>query len=203
MVKVEDIQKLAKKYNTRHFGNCIDLHNIEFRISNRFTRLLGQYSYKLYSMNGRTITLSQHVLKDDSWRKTLMHELIHAYQHIQGYPLDHGTMFKVKAREIYKETGMQIQTCTITSAAVASSIAAKKKSVAKPTTSYAIIHNYGVNFIKYVPKKELNQLKRSYEILEVPTKELERVSAKFTTIETFYKFKRYYSKEALKILKLK
>lgn len=39
---------------------------------------------------------------------TLLHEMIHVWQHHQGLPMDHGAIFEVWSRLCFHETGLRV-----------------------------------------------------------------------------------------------
>jgi hypothetical protein len=61
-------------------------------------KCLGQFQVK---PNKQIIVLSDIVLKSDfEWKDTLLHELVHAWQHQSGLEICHGDSFKNKAKKI-------------------------------------------------------------------------------------------------------
>jgi hypothetical protein len=87
--------------NTRHFGGA--LGRIPVRLSSRMKTRLGHYSPQGEDGPEAEIVLSRRHLRRDGWAEalhTLLHEMIHQWQDETGHPLDHGSAFRRKAREV-------------------------------------------------------------------------------------------------------
>lgn len=88
--------------NDSFFFNELDLTNIEFEISNRMTRTLGNIYH--YRSTGRiVIKLSSCIIGDSKvvWN-TMTHELIHLAQLQKNHPLGHGLFFQSECDRINK-----------------------------------------------------------------------------------------------------
>ena len=89
-----------KTFNAQRFAGALSLPSI--KVSRRMKARLGHYA------PGRGGTQSEIAI---SWRhlrrngmadaaQTILHEMVHQWQDENGMPLDHGTAFKQKAREV-------------------------------------------------------------------------------------------------------
>jgi hypothetical protein len=61
----------------------------------------GEYDYEAIVLSSRISTL-------DAAKATLLHEMVHQWQHHNNLPLDHGHRFKEWAGLILAETGLEI-----------------------------------------------------------------------------------------------
>lgn len=95
--------KLAEwhaELNANHFGGT--LKTIPVRISRRMRSRLGHYS-AANSAEGAEIAISWRHLRRHGWDEalhTLLHEMVHQWQDENGHGLDHGRVFRGKAREV-------------------------------------------------------------------------------------------------------
>jgi hypothetical protein len=99
--KAERLGQLFAEFNRRHFGGL--LPSLPMRISGRMRTRLGQLC--LHNETGRPheITLSRAHIDRHGWREaahTLLHEMVHLWQHVSGHAVDHGPMFRRKALEV-------------------------------------------------------------------------------------------------------
>ncbi len=84
---------------------CFDgsLSTVDFRISNRMRRRLGEVTLDSSTGSLKEMAISRLHIERDSWeevRKTVQHEMIHQWQAENGMPVDHGRTFRSKAKEI-------------------------------------------------------------------------------------------------------
>ncbi len=87
--------------NDRFFDGA--LRRISFRISWRMQRKLGELALDLKTDRPLEIAVSGSHIKRDGWREvehTLLHEMIHQWQAENDLPVDHGAIFRGKAREV-------------------------------------------------------------------------------------------------------
>jgi hypothetical protein len=97
------VLKLAEwhgRLNAEHFGGT--LKTIPVRISRRMRSRLGHYS-SANSAEGGEIAVSLRHLRRHGWEEalhTLLHEMVHQWQDENGHVLDHGPLFRAKAREV-------------------------------------------------------------------------------------------------------
>ncbi|MFN0181337.1 MAG: SprT-like domain-containing protein [Gemmatimonadales bacterium] len=74
---------------------------IEIRLSGRMRRKLGHYEPR--AEGTPLIVISRRHLRHDGWSAvagTLLHEMVHQWQDEAGLPVDHGSHFRRKAREV-------------------------------------------------------------------------------------------------------
>ena len=97
---IERLTRLHQILNERHFGGT--LTTLPLRLSDRMRSRLGEFQ-----AGGEgyptAIVLSARHLRRDGWTaaaETLLHEMIHQWQHETGLPLDHGAAFRRKARAL-------------------------------------------------------------------------------------------------------
>ncbi|MCC7051695.1 MAG: SprT-like domain-containing protein [Gemmatimonadaceae bacterium] len=93
---------LHQQLNRRHFAGA--LAPLEIQVSRRLARRLGHYTPRAQTgLPAGEIVLSQRHIKRDGWveaEHTLLHEMVHQWQDETGRPVDHGTGFRVKCREV-------------------------------------------------------------------------------------------------------
>ncbi len=73
------------------------------RLSGRMRTRLGQLCLDPATLEPFEITMSRRHLDRHGWNEaahTLLHEMVHLWQHVQGYPVDHGPIFRSKARAV-------------------------------------------------------------------------------------------------------
>lgn len=98
------IAKLAEwhaRLNARHFGGA--LSTIPIRLSPRMKSRLGHYSAATPAGEPAEIAISRRHLRRDGWGEalhTLLHEMVHQWQDEAGHQIDHGRIFRRKAREV-------------------------------------------------------------------------------------------------------
>lgn len=88
------------RYNGEHFGHA--LRRVPVRVSRRMRSRLGHY---IAAANGDApeIAISWRHLRRHGWGEalqTLLHEMVHQWQDENGHPIDHGPMFRAKARDV-------------------------------------------------------------------------------------------------------
>lgn len=88
------------KLNADHFHGS--LKAVPVRVSRRMRSRLGHYC-AANSTEGGEIAISWRHLRRHGWDEalhTLLHEMVHQWQDETGHPLDHGRLFRAKAREV-------------------------------------------------------------------------------------------------------
>jgi len=88
------------RFNADHFNGM--LRAVPVRVSRRMRSRLGHYSAANASESGE-IAISWRHLRRHGWDEalhTLLHEMVHQWQDETGHPLDHGRLFRAKAREV-------------------------------------------------------------------------------------------------------
>ncbi|MEP6591752.1 MAG: SprT-like domain-containing protein [Gemmatimonadota bacterium] len=97
---VARLLRLHEILNGRHFGGL--LATVPITISDKMRSRLGEFRAD-HDGRSREITLSSRHIRRDGWpaaSETLLHEMVHQWQCETGLPLDHGTAFRRKAREV-------------------------------------------------------------------------------------------------------
>jgi hypothetical protein len=90
-----------RRYNQRHFDDA--LKTIPVRVSRRMRARLGHYMSASPSGEPAEIVVSRRHIRRHGWEEalhTLLHEMVHQWQDETGHPIDHGRVFRVKAREV-------------------------------------------------------------------------------------------------------
>jgi len=95
------LRQLHRELNRTHFGNA--LGEIPIRLSGRMRTRLGEVSVDLRTGKPIEIALSRRHLAEHPWREvehTVLHEMVHQWQAETGRSIDHGPIFREKAREV-------------------------------------------------------------------------------------------------------
>jgi hypothetical protein len=95
------LREIHGRLNETWFGG--DLRELSFRLSGRMKTRLGELC--LDARNGAVINIaiSRRHIRRDGWgevERTVLHEMVHQWQAETGRPVDHGTTFRRKAREV-------------------------------------------------------------------------------------------------------
>jgi hypothetical protein len=100
---VRELERRHRLLNDQRFGGT--LRKIRFRISPRMRTRLGEVTLDPATQRPVEIAISRRHLKDgwDEVERTLLHEMVHQWQGEQGLTVDHGAMFRRKAREVGAE----------------------------------------------------------------------------------------------------
>lgn len=156
------IREKAEEFNTIYFDNTIDISKISFRISKRMVSTRGTFR----GHPEQEITLSALLLENsEEWEKTLIHEMIHAYQFQKGLKMGHGYSFKNIANMIYSKSGSTIiitRTNSFKDEAIKDKVHEIKAS--KIHTQYVVIWPKGkVNFVKGLSQDDILALKKYYD----------------------------------------
>ena len=99
--KTRRLVRLFAEYNARHFGGALPA--LPFRISGRMRTRLGQLCIRHETGEPYEITMSRRHIDRHGWDEashTLLHEMVHLWQHRQGHAVDHGRLFRRKAAEV-------------------------------------------------------------------------------------------------------
>ncbi len=99
--KMARLARLFAEYNARHFGGALPV--LPFRISGRMRTRLGQLCIRHESGEPYEITMSRGHIDRHGWDEashTLLHEMVHLWQHQNGHAVDHGPAFRRKAAEV-------------------------------------------------------------------------------------------------------
>ena len=90
-----------RRVNERHFGGTLKL--ITVRVSRRMRARLGHYMSASPAGEASEIVVSRRHIRRHGWEEalhTLLHEMVHQWQDETGHPIDHGRVFRAKAREV-------------------------------------------------------------------------------------------------------
>ena len=101
MAHADRLAQLFREANAAHFGG--GLPELPIRLSGRMKSRLGQLCLSHETGEPFEITVSRHHVERHGWAEvadTLLHEMVHLWQHVQGHPVDHGPAFRAKAREV-------------------------------------------------------------------------------------------------------
>ena len=108
-------QRLSEAHrdlNARHFGGM--LREVPIRVSRRMRSRLGHYTAATPAGDSAEIAISRSHLRRHGWDETLhtlLHEMVHQWQDETGRPIDHGTVFRAKAREVGIEAAARRMVC--------------------------------------------------------------------------------------------
>jgi len=87
--------------NAEHFGGA--LKSMEVRISHRMKSRLGHYRAKTAAGDPAELVISRGHIRRHGWDEalhTLLHEMVHQWQDENALAIDHGAIFRKKAREL-------------------------------------------------------------------------------------------------------
>jgi hypothetical protein len=97
---VARLREAHRSHNQRHFAGA--LAEVELRVSRRMRSRLGLYRLP-HGGERAEIVISRRHIRRHGWAEaldTLLHEMVHQWQHEQGFSVDHGVRFRRKAREV-------------------------------------------------------------------------------------------------------
>ena len=100
-VLLRELQVWHRAYNIRYFEGRLGA--IAIRISGRMRTRLGQYTAPSPYGEPAEISISRAHIRRHGWAEalhTLLHEMVHQWQAELGHEIDHGPMFRRKAREV-------------------------------------------------------------------------------------------------------
>jgi hypothetical protein len=89
------------RFNREHFGG--KLAALPIRLSGRMRTRLGELSVDLRTGEPIEIAISRRHIARHRWAEvehTLLHEMVHQWQAQNGLPVDHGPLFREKARQV-------------------------------------------------------------------------------------------------------
>ncbi len=89
------------RFNREHFGG--QLSTLPIRLSGRMRTRLGELSVDLRTGRPIEIAISRRHIARHRWsevEQTLLHEMVHQWQAESGLPVDHGPLFREKARQV-------------------------------------------------------------------------------------------------------
>ena len=97
---IAQLMHAHSELNAQHFGGA--LSSVPIRLSGRMATRLAHYDPGSKHVASEIVMSRKHVVKH-GWKEamhTLLHEMVHQWQHESGVPLDHGAGFRKKAREV-------------------------------------------------------------------------------------------------------
>lgn len=96
----ERLAEWHTRLNGERFG--ASLQPIPIRVSRRMLRRLGHYAPGVEGGGAEIAISARHVRRDGfaSAVETLLHEMVHQWQHEHGLPIDHGLDFRRKCRDV-------------------------------------------------------------------------------------------------------
>ncbi len=97
---ITQLTEAHRQLNAQWFGGT--LKSIPLRLSGKMATRLGHYDPGSRHLAPEIVMSRTHIAKH-GWREamhTLLHEMVHQWQHETGRPVDHGPEFRNKAREV-------------------------------------------------------------------------------------------------------
>jgi len=97
---IAQLRDAHRGLNEEWFG--ASLTPLPIRLSGRMARRLGHFDPGTRFMPSEIVMSRTHIVKH-GWREamhTLLHEMVHQWQHETGEPVDHGPGFRAKCREV-------------------------------------------------------------------------------------------------------
>ena len=97
----ERLAHLFREYNAQRFGG--QLPELPIRLSGRMRSRLGQLCLRHGTGEPYEITISRRHFERHGWAEaahTMLHEMVHLWQHAGGHRVDHGPHFCAKAEEV-------------------------------------------------------------------------------------------------------
>ena len=98
---LERLKAMHQDLNIRHFGGSLSA--IPIRLSGRMKTRLGELSVDHKDNRNKEIGISRRHISRHSWSEvehTMLHEMVHQWQAENGHAVDHGPVFRAKAREV-------------------------------------------------------------------------------------------------------
>lgn len=95
------LEEMHRRLNTEYFGG--QLGPIPFRLSGRMRTRLGELTVDRKSGVATEIALSRRHFRAHGWsevERTVLHEMVHQWQAETGQAVDHGPLFRTKARSV-------------------------------------------------------------------------------------------------------
>jgi hypothetical protein len=89
------------RFNREHFAG--KLSTVRLRLSSRMRSRLGELSVDIRTGQPIEIAISRRHIGRHRWSEvehTLLHEMVHQWQAETGLPVDHGPLFREKARQV-------------------------------------------------------------------------------------------------------
>lgn len=100
----EPMAECLAEWHTRLNGDRFgaSLQVLPIRISRRMVRRLGHFAPSVEGGRAEIAISARHIARDGlaSAVETLLHEMVHQWQHAQGLPIDHSLSFRRKCRDV-------------------------------------------------------------------------------------------------------
>ena len=97
---IAQLMEAHRELNAKWFDGALSA--IPLRLSGKMATRLGHYDPGSRHMPPEIVMSRTHITRH-GWREamhTLLHEMVHQWQHETGQPVDHGTAFRQKARDV-------------------------------------------------------------------------------------------------------
>ena len=97
---IAQLMDAHREMNVKYFDGALQV--IPLRLSGRMATRLGHYDPGTRHTQSEIVISRAHITRH-GWREamhTLLHEMVHQWQHETGRPVDHGTAFRQKARDV-------------------------------------------------------------------------------------------------------
>lgn len=97
---IAQLMEAHRELNAKWFAGTLSV--IPLRLSGKMATRLGHYDPGSRHMSPEIVMSRTHIARH-GWREamhTLLHEMVHQWQHETGQPVDHGTAFRQKARDV-------------------------------------------------------------------------------------------------------
>ena len=101
LLLVHRLSQAFDRFNREHFAG--QLSSLPIRLSGRMRTRLGELSVDLRTGQPIEIAISRRHIVRHRWsevEQTLLHEMVHQWQAETGLPVDHGPLFREKARQV-------------------------------------------------------------------------------------------------------
>ena len=101
LILLHRLSQAHDRFNAEHFGGA--LGSLPIRLSNRMRTRLGELSVEIPTGRPIEIAISRRHIARHAWGEvehTLLHEMVHQWQAESGIVVDHGPMFRQKARQV-------------------------------------------------------------------------------------------------------
>ena len=101
LLLVHRLSQAFDRFNQEHFGG--QLSSLPIRLSGRMRTRLGELSVDVRTGHPIEIAISRRHIARHPWievEQTLLHEMVHQWQAESGLQVDHGPLFREKARQV-------------------------------------------------------------------------------------------------------
>jgi hypothetical protein len=165
MLSIQQIENLFNEFNKLYFENqLVKPRSFEYTFKKSF---LGQFSWHgKYKLNGYSVIYisSAWEMSDFEIEKVLIHEMVHAWQWVNGLESDgHGRYFKMKARQINHVTNFKYDIGRITNIESQVSLKDKNKTYKGAVIIYDNLLYPGKKFVAICPLKSAHSFKDGFK----------------------------------------